>query len=87
MWFIPMTRNNPYCLGRSLAELKTELMRRVRSKLMPIAGVPEADAAAVINSVDSLERDAWAQALEFNASGVGITQASPGLHLRIGGNY
>ncbi len=62
MWFIPMTRNNPYCLGRSLSELKTELMRRARSKLMPIAGVPEADAEAVINSVDNLERDAWAQA-------------------------
>jgi len=62
MWFIPVTRNNPYRLGRSLAELKTELMRRVRGKLMPIAGVPEADAAAVINSIDNLERDAWAQA-------------------------
>lgn len=62
MWFIPITRNNPYRLGRSLSELKTELMRRVRGKLMPIAGVPEADAEAVIDSVDSLERDAWAQA-------------------------
>ena len=62
MWFIPVTRNNPYRLGRSLAELKTELMRRVRGKLMPIAGVPEADAQAVIDSVDSLERDDWAKA-------------------------
>ena len=62
MWFIPITQNNPYRLGRSLSELKTELLRRVRSGLMPIAGVPEADAQAVINSVESLERDAWAQA-------------------------
>ena len=62
MWFIPITQNNPYCLGRSLSELKTELLRRVRGGLMPIAGVPEADAQAAINSVDSLERDAWAQA-------------------------
>lgn len=62
MWFVPVTRDNPYRLGRSLAELKTELMRRVRGRLMPIAGVPEADAQAVIDSVDSLERDAWAQA-------------------------
>jgi len=62
MWFIPLTRDNPYRLGRSLSELKTELMRRVRGRLMPIAGVPEADAQAVIDSVDTLERDAWAQA-------------------------
>jgi len=41
----------------------------------------------VPNSPALLFRDVWAQALEFNASGVGITQASPGLHLRIGGNY
>jgi len=62
MWFIPVTSNNPYRLGRTLAELKTELMRRVRGRLMPIAGVPEADAEAVINSIHSLERDAWAEA-------------------------
>jgi len=62
MWFIPVTRDNPFCLGRSLSELKTELMRRVRGKLMPIAGVPESDAQAVIDSINSLERDDWAQA-------------------------
>lgn len=62
MWFIPITQNNPFLLGRSLQVLKTELLRRVRGDLMPIAGVPEADAKAVINSVNSLERDAWAQA-------------------------
>ena len=62
MWFIPDTNNNPYRLGRSLSELKIELMRRVRGDLMPIAGVPEADAQAVIDSVDTLERDAWAHA-------------------------
>lgn len=62
MWFIPITQNNPFLLGRSLQALKTELLRRVRGDLMPIAGVPEADAKAVINSVNSLERDAWAQA-------------------------
>lgn len=62
MWFIPITHNNPYRLGRSLSELKTELLRRVHGDLMPIAGVPEADAQAVINSVSNLERDTWAQA-------------------------
>jgi len=62
MWLIPVTHNNPFRLGRSLSELKIELMRRVRGDLMPIAGVPEADAQAVIDSVDTLERDAWAQA-------------------------
>jgi len=62
MWLIPITTNNPYRLGRTLDELKCELLRRVRKNLMPIAGVPENDALAVIGSVDSLERDAWAQA-------------------------
>ncbi len=62
MWYVPITENNPYHLGRTLTELKAELLRRVRQDLMPIAGVAEADALSVINSVDSLERDAWAQA-------------------------
>jgi dienelactone hydrolase len=62
MWFIPISTDNPYRLGRSLDALKTELLRRVRLNLMPIAGVPEADAIAVVESVCSLERDAWAQA-------------------------
>lgn len=62
MWFVPITENNPYLLGRTLEELKAELLRRVRNDLMPVAGVAEADALQVINSVNSLERDAWAQA-------------------------
>ncbi len=62
MWFIPITSGNPYRLGRTLGELKTELQRRAGLNLMPVAGVPEADVAAVIGSVDTLERDAWAQA-------------------------
>jgi dienelactone hydrolase len=62
MWFIPITSGNPYRLGRTLGELKTELQRRAGLNLMPVAGVPEADVAAVIASVDTLERDAWAQA-------------------------
>lgn len=61
MWFVPIT-HEPYALGRSLDELKGELLRRVREELMPVAGVPEADALAVINETTSLERDAWAQA-------------------------
>ncbi len=62
MWFVPITENNPYQLGRTLDELKIELLRRVRNDLMPVAGVPEPDVLTVINSVNSLERDAWAQA-------------------------
>lgn len=62
MWYIPTTTENTFILGRSLPELKAELLRRVRNNLMPIAGVPEADALAVINTVNSLERDTWAQA-------------------------
>jgi len=62
MWFVPITENNPYQLGRTLTALKAELLRRVRNDLMPIAGVPVADVLEAINSVDSLERDAWAQA-------------------------
>ncbi len=62
MWFIPITTNNPYRLGRTLDELKGELLRRVRNDLMPIAGVPETDALAVIDNIDNLERDTWAQA-------------------------
>lgn len=62
MWFLPITANNPYCLGRTLEELKAELLHRVRHELMPVAGVPESDALQVINSVNSLERDEWAQA-------------------------
>lgn len=62
MWFVPITENNPYQLGCTLTALKAELLRRVRNDLMPIAGVPIADALEVIDSVDSLERDSWAQA-------------------------
>lgn len=62
MWFIPITSNNPYRLGRTLDELKAELLRRARNDLMPIAGVPETDVLAVIDRIDNLERDAWAQA-------------------------
>lgn len=62
MWFVPITTDNPYRLGRSLDELKTELLRRARNNLMPVAGVPEADAMAVIDRVGTLERDEWAQA-------------------------
>jgi esterase FrsA len=62
MWFLPITENNPYRLGRTLDELKTELLHRVRHELMPIAGVNPADAMSVISSVNSLERDVWAQA-------------------------
>lgn len=61
MWFVPVT-HEPFELGRALAELKTELLRRVRNGLMPIAGVPEADALAVVDAMSTLERDAWAQA-------------------------
>jgi len=32
-------------------------------------------------------RDVWAQALELDPVTFAFTQASPGLHLRIGGNY
>lgn len=62
MWYLPTTTSNPFILGRTLPELKAELLRRVRNNLMPIAGVPEDDAIAVIHAVNSLERDVWAQA-------------------------
>lgn len=62
MWFVPITGNNPYQLGRNLPELKTELLRRVHDDLMPVAGIMAADALAATGSVNSLERDAWAQA-------------------------
>lgn len=39
MWFVPITENNPYRLGRTLTALKAELLRRVRNDLMPIADV------------------------------------------------
>ena len=62
MWFIPVTRNNPFRLHRTLDALKIELLHRARNNLMPLAGIPEADVIAVTGQVDDLERDAWAQA-------------------------
>jgi len=61
MWYIPIS-DSEFVLGRTLAQLKAELLRRTEHDLMPIAGVPLDDTRAVLATVDTLARDAWAQA-------------------------
>ncbi|HXF67211.1 MAG TPA: alpha/beta hydrolase [Burkholderiales bacterium] len=62
MWYVPITSDNPLTGPRTLPQLKQELERRVREGLPPLAGIGLEDARAVLESVSSLERDAWAQA-------------------------
>jgi esterase FrsA len=63
----PTPRDGTLQSGRSLEELKLELLRRVRAQLMPIAGVTEEDARAVIDSMQTLDRDQWATAWSARA--------------------
>lgn len=48
--------------GRTLDELKTEVMRRVERGLMPLGGIGLDDAKAALAAIDSLGREQWAQA-------------------------
>ncbi|MCE2999399.1 MAG: alpha/beta hydrolase family protein [Betaproteobacteria bacterium] len=61
MWYLPIS-DSEFALGRTLAQLKAELLRRTEYDLMPVAGVPLDDTRAVLARVDTLARDAWAQA-------------------------
>jgi pimeloyl-ACP methyl ester carboxylesterase len=61
MWYVPIS-DSDFVLGRTLAQLKAELLRRIENDRMPVAGVPADDARAVIGHVQSLRRDDWAQA-------------------------
>ena len=48
--------------GRTLAELKEEILRRVERGIMPLGGIRLADAQAALAAIDSLSREQWAQA-------------------------
>lgn len=67
MWFVPITRDNPLLTRRSLTELKQEVADRVQLGKMPAAGMALDDARVALEAIDSLERDAWAQAFSERA--------------------
>lgn len=48
--------------GRSLEELKEEVLRRVERGLTPVGGIAMEDAKAALARIDSLSREQWAQA-------------------------
>lgn len=55
--------------GRTLDELKKEVMRRVERGLMPLGGIAVEDARAALEVIDSLDRDQWARAWSNVADG------------------
>jgi esterase FrsA len=48
--------------GRTLEELKHEVLRRVERGLTPVGGIRMEDAKAALANIDSLSREQWAQA-------------------------
>lgn len=48
--------------GRTLEELKAEVMRRVERGIMPLGGIGVDAAKAALGAIDSLSREQWAQA-------------------------
>jgi esterase FrsA len=48
--------------GRTLEELKQEVLRRVERGLTPVGGIGMEDAKAALANIDSLSREQWAQA-------------------------
>lgn len=48
--------------GRTLAELKAEVLRRVERGIMPLTGIGVDDGKAALAAIDSLDREQWAQA-------------------------
>ena len=48
--------------GRTLAELKQEMLRRVERGIAPLGGIDPADAKAALDGIDSLDREQWARA-------------------------
>ncbi|MGE5465666.1 MAG: alpha/beta hydrolase [Methanocella sp.] len=48
--------------GRTLDELKQEVLRRVERGLTPVTGIKVEDARSALSSIDSLSREQWAQA-------------------------
>jgi pimeloyl-ACP methyl ester carboxylesterase len=48
--------------GRTLEELKHEVLRRVERSLTPVGGIKMDDAHAALANIDSLSREQWAQA-------------------------
>lgn len=48
--------------GRTLEELKHEVLRRVERGLTPVGGIKMDDANAALANIDSLSREQWAQA-------------------------
>lgn len=48
--------------GRTLEELKHEVLRRVERSLTPVGGIKMDDANAALANIDSLSREQWAQA-------------------------
>ena len=63
----PAADNEALQTGRSLDELKRELIRRAHEQLMPVAGVREEDARAVVDVMQTLHRDQWAEAWSARA--------------------
>ena len=51
--------------GRTLDQLKQEVLRRVERNLPPLGGIAAEDARAALAAIDSLEREQWA--LAWNA--------------------
>ncbi|MBM3359128.1 MAG: alpha/beta hydrolase [Betaproteobacteria bacterium] len=80
MWYVPITTGNPLVTSRTLEELKQEIERRVRHGLPPLAGISIEDARAALDSISSLERDAWAQA--WSARGDTRLERAVGLEAR-----
>lgn len=48
--------------GRTLDELKAEILRRVERGIMPLGGIGADDARAALAAIDSLDREQWARA-------------------------
>src|SRR5512146_415614 len=48
--------------GRTLGELKQEVLRRVERNIMPLGGIGVEDARAALAAIDSLSREQWAEA-------------------------
>ena len=62
--------------GRTLDQLKQEVLRRVENKLPPLGGIGTEDARAALAAIDSLSREQWALAWSTIAE-QHFTQAAP----------
>src|SRR5450759_5563185 len=62
--------------GRTLDQLKQEVLRRVEHNLPPLGGIGTEDARAALAAIDSLGREQWALAWSAVAE-QHFTQAAP----------